>query len=295
MVLTAEQKQTVATWVAGGDNLSTIQRKLRDELKVSLTYMDVRFLVDDLNLQLKDPPAEGRHRPLSKAAPARRKRPGEKKGFLDKAKEKLGLGERSGLAEDDLPDEGEDLGVDPAGGLGGPGGVTVVVDKVTLIPGAIASGSVTFGDGVTGKWIVDNYGRPGFTEVSRPDYRPSPADAQAFMQELSAALHKRGLVETEALGAARPMLTHLAYAEKSNPRNGTGGNTRRGRSRTANCGSTASAFISASASWPAACSCSPTPPPAILSTCLSAPTIPGSSRPCCCTTSSWRISSAACS
>jgi hypothetical protein len=31
------------------------------------------------------------------------------------------------------------------------------------------------------------------TEISQPGYRPSPADAQAFMQELSAALQKKGL------------------------------------------------------------------------------------------------------
>jgi hypothetical protein len=52
----------------------------------------------------------------------------------------------------------------------------------------MASGTVAFPDGVTGKWMVDQQGRPGITEVSKPGYRPSPADAQAFMQELSAAL-----------------------------------------------------------------------------------------------------------
>ena len=67
------------------------------------------------------------------------------------------------------------------------------VDRVTLIPGALASGSVTFSDGVSCKWIVDNYGRPGFSEISQPGYRPSPADGQAFMQELSAALQKKGM------------------------------------------------------------------------------------------------------
>lgn len=45
---------------------------------------------------------------------------------------------------------------------------------------------------MTGKWVVDQYGRPGFTEVSKPNYRPTPADAQTFMQELSAQLQKRG-------------------------------------------------------------------------------------------------------
>ena len=52
MSLTPEQKQTVATWVAAGDSLSTIQKKLGEHFKLSLTYMDVRFLVDDLGLEL---------------------------------------------------------------------------------------------------------------------------------------------------------------------------------------------------------------------------------------------------
>ena len=75
----------------------------------------------------------------------------------------------------------------PAGG-----GVKVEIDKVTLIPGALASGSVAFSDGVSAKWIIDQMGRPGFTEVSKPGYRPSPEDGQAFMQELSMQLQRRG-------------------------------------------------------------------------------------------------------
>ena len=116
--------------------------------------------------------------------------------FFDKAKEKLGLGREEPPADEDYPEdaagpEGEDF-PDEAYPPAGAGGVTVSVDKVTLLPGAIASGSVTFSDGVTGKWIVDQQGRPGFTEVSQPGYRPKPADAQAFMQELSMALQRRG-------------------------------------------------------------------------------------------------------
>ena len=74
----------------------------------------------------------------------------------------------------------------------GASSVTVSIDKITLIPGALAAGTVTFSDGVTGKWMIDQQYRPGFTEISQPGYRPSPADAQAFMQELSAQLQKRG-------------------------------------------------------------------------------------------------------
>ena len=198
MSLTPEQKTAVSAWVAAGDNLSAVQKKLIEQFKVSLTYRDVRFLVDDLNLELKDPAPKVDTSDVSKtpppaAKPAAAEKPAEKKSLLDKAKEKLGLGndtpaetDVSADAEAELADgDGEDL---PAGAST----VTVSVDKITLIPGALAAGTVTFSDGVTGKWMIDQQYRPGFTEISQPGYRPSPADAQAFMQELSAQLQKRG-------------------------------------------------------------------------------------------------------
>ena len=60
MSLTPEQKTAVSAWVAAGDNLSAVQKKLIEQFKVSLTYRDVRFLVDDLNLELTDPAARGK-------------------------------------------------------------------------------------------------------------------------------------------------------------------------------------------------------------------------------------------
>src|SRR5664280_1379098 len=54
MSLSPEQTQAVASWVAAGDSLSVIQKKLSEQFKVSMTYMDVRFLVDDLGLELKN-------------------------------------------------------------------------------------------------------------------------------------------------------------------------------------------------------------------------------------------------
>ncbi len=199
MTLSPEQQQAVSSWVAAGDNLSVIQGKLSAQFKISLTYRDVRFLVDDLNLALKDPAPKVDATDITKApAPtdmdagtATRPPAPEKKGFFDKAKEKLGLAKNepsdTAPANAELADEAED-DLPPGGGST----VSVIVDKVTLIPGAIASGAVTFSDGVTGKWIVDQYGRPGFTEVSKPGYRPSAPDAQAFMKELSRTLQQRG-------------------------------------------------------------------------------------------------------
>jgi hypothetical protein len=195
--LSPEQKAAVAAWLAAGDNLSAVQKKLREQFAVALTYMDVRFLVDDLNLQIKDPPKPPEKKSDLAAAPGSPARPGPadapaaKKSLPDKAKEKLGLAkdapaEAEEVAEEDFADEPAAL---PPGG---PSNVSVTVDNVTLTPGAIASGGVTFSDGVTGQWVVDQYGRPGFTKVSQPGYRPSAADAQAFMQELSRALQKKG-------------------------------------------------------------------------------------------------------
>ncbi len=197
MTLTPEQKQAVSSWVAAGDNLSVIQNKLSAEFKIARTYRDVRFLVDDLNLELKDAAPKVDVTDVTKAAASAPARPAapEKKGFLEKAKEKLGLAKEEpapglpddDLGDDDLPPEEFEDDLPPATSK-----VQVSVDKVSLIPGALASGSVTFSDGVTGNWVVDQYGRPGFTKISKDGYRPTPADAQAFMQQLSASLQQQG-------------------------------------------------------------------------------------------------------
>ncbi|WP_043583427.1 hypothetical protein [Geminisphaera colitermitum] len=167
--LTPEQKAAVATWVAAGDNLSAIQKRLNEEFQVSMTYMDVRFLVDDLDLTLKDPVAKADASDVSKSPPPP-------------------PGATNSPDEDD--DIDETLPATPPDGTAG--NVRIDVDNVTLIPGAIVSGSVTFSDGVTGKWIVDQQGRPGFTQVSREGYRPTKEDAQAFMQKLDEALRQKG-------------------------------------------------------------------------------------------------------
>ena len=183
MTLTPEQKNSVSLWVAAGDNLSAVQKKITEQFKVSMTYRDVRFLVDDLNLELKDPAPKVDASDVSKTPPPVAKAPGpsaQPAGIADAA------AESPADAEAELADDGlEDL---PPGASS----VTVEVDKVTLIPGALAAGTVTFSDGVTGKWVIDQQYRPGFTEISQPGYRPTPADSQAFMQQLSAQLQKRG-------------------------------------------------------------------------------------------------------
>jgi hypothetical protein len=205
MTLTPEQKTTVTGWVADGDNLSTIQKKLAAQFNLTLTYMDVRFLVDDLDLTLKDPvPAPQSDLSQTPAAPpatATAARGGPIEDDLDNESlppDHLSRQHRRPSPYDDEAaddDYAPDEAVPPESPSTPPyadTNVRVELDNVTVIPNAVASGSVTFTDGVTGKWYVDNYGRPGFTQISQPGYRPTQADAQAFMQELTAALQKRG-------------------------------------------------------------------------------------------------------
>ena len=178
MPLTPEQKAAVATWIAAGDNLSAVQKKLIEHFKVSMTYRDVRFLVDDLNLELKDPAPKVDTSDVSKTPPPAVAAPAPKATAAKPAGAAPADADLADDAEAELADgELDDL---PPGASS----VTVEVDKVTLIPGALAAGSVTFSDGVTGKWIIDQQYRPGFTEISQPGYRPTPADSQAFMQHV---------------------------------------------------------------------------------------------------------------
>ena len=61
MSLSDSQKTTVSTWIAEGKSLADVQRLLREEFSISMTYMDVRFLVDDLDIIFEEPaaPEEG--------------------------------------------------------------------------------------------------------------------------------------------------------------------------------------------------------------------------------------------
>ena len=55
MSLDKTQKSTVRDWIHAGVALSEIQKRLAQEMGVSLTYMELRFLVDDLGVVPKDP------------------------------------------------------------------------------------------------------------------------------------------------------------------------------------------------------------------------------------------------
>lgn len=195
MTLSAAQRATVAQWIAAGDSLAVVQRKLNDELKLSMTYMDVRFLVDDLGLELKTPAPKFSAPPAAApAVPAAE--PAPKKGLFGKLKDAV-----TGKADEPLPAEeaalpeeepyDEDLPADlpPLDPNAPASTLKLEVDRLTR-PGTLASGMVTFSDGIASKWAMDQYGR---LMLDAPKgYKPSPGDVQAFQTELSAQLQRLG-------------------------------------------------------------------------------------------------------
>jgi hypothetical protein len=64
---TPEQKTEIASWVAEGMGLSDVQKKINTDFGIVLTYMDVRFLVDDLELTLVDPEQPASKEPTKSA------------------------------------------------------------------------------------------------------------------------------------------------------------------------------------------------------------------------------------
>ena len=129
---------------------------------VGMTYLDVRLLVDELNLKPKDPVVP---KPATPPTPA----------------------PAQSVPENQTAPEPEDAqpATPPAGG-----GVSVTMDALTQ-PGAVASGKVTFSDGVTATWLLDQTGRLGLSGAPT-GYRPSPSDIQMFQMELQNQLQKLG-------------------------------------------------------------------------------------------------------
>jgi hypothetical protein len=160
MTLDEKQKQQVAAWVEAGLKLSEIQTRLASELGLKLTYMEVRFLVDDLHLTLKDSePAK------SAEAPPRN---------VESAK----TGKQGVTTAQMAPSV-------PAAG-----GVTVSVDTLTK-PGALVSGKVSFSDGNMADWYLDQMGRLGLVP-KKEGYRPSAADLQDFQMALEREISRAG-------------------------------------------------------------------------------------------------------
>lgn len=144
--LTDDQKAALHRWAAEGASIADLQKRLKDEFDIGITYMDARFLVLDLGVVL-----------------------------VEAAKE-----------EEKKPDAEEIVSKPEPTGV-----VTVAIDNIAL-PGALVSGKVTFSDGETGIWMLDQYGRPGL-DPDTPGYRPKQEDIVEFQKQLAEVVRKQGL------------------------------------------------------------------------------------------------------
>lgn len=149
--LSSEQQAAVEQWAAEGANLNQVQQRLKGEFGLVLTYLDARLLMVDLNVKLKEKEKPKEPEPTPEAA---------------------------------LPAAEE-----PAA----PGGASTV--KVTLdelaISGAMCSGQVTFTDGKTAAWYIDQMGRLGM-RGPEAGYRPPENDVPVFQEELDRLLQGAG-------------------------------------------------------------------------------------------------------
>lgn len=152
MNLSSEQKDQLKSWLDKGLSLAEVYKKVTDEWNLHMTYMELRFLIDDLGLNFTAPKA------TTSAVDA-------------DAKE---------AHHPQHPEEPELMHSN----------VSVSVDKVVR-PGALASGSVTFSDGVKAAWQLDQMGRIGLIP-SKDGYKPSQEDIQDFQVALQDAMHKSG-------------------------------------------------------------------------------------------------------
>lgn len=159
MALTDEQKTTVARWIDEGAKPADVQTRLASEFDTHMTYMEVRFLIDDLKVMPKDPTPPEPEKPVEPAV------------------------EAEAIPVDPVPLED----AIPAAG----GGVSVTVDTLTR-PGAMVSGRATMSDGKQVEWYLDQYGRLGMVGPE-PGYRPPQQDIPEFQAALERELQKMGM------------------------------------------------------------------------------------------------------
>ncbi len=170
MMISDEQRNAIKEWLTAGDSLADVQRKLKEEFDLVMTYMDVRLLVLDIGAEVQDEPEpepkkpEPAPRPATQVPPASRPGPWAKPPVADS--------------------EEENMSAEPEPG------VSLTIDRL-VVPGAMVSGDVTFSDGVKARWMIDRMGRFGL-EPEQEDYQPSEMDLQMFQMELRAELQRKG-------------------------------------------------------------------------------------------------------
>jgi len=170
MMIAEEQRNSIKQWLDAGASLADVQKNLKDEYKLTMTYMDVRLLVIEIGAEVQEEPEpepepEKTEPPPLAADATAAPRPGPWK---------------ASSGEEDLP-EGENSEQPD---------VSLSIDRL-VVPGAMVSGDVTFADGVKAHWMIDQAGRFGL-EPDVEGYQPTDLDLQMFQTKLRAELQRKG-------------------------------------------------------------------------------------------------------
>ncbi len=166
MTLDDSQKQAVRQWIESGLKVADIQKKLSEDFNITMTYMEVRFLVDDLGVLPKDPEPE-----ISEEE-------------IPETPEEVPAEATAPVPEDDLGELVDDEAA-PAGGK-----VKISLDQLAR-PGMLVSGKVTFSDQQTAGWHLDQFGQLGLSP-DQEGYKPSQTDLMEFQMALQSELSRKG-------------------------------------------------------------------------------------------------------
>ncbi len=164
MKLSDIQIQAIRQWLEQGASISDVQKRLADEFNVSMTYMDVRFLLDDIDAQLQDAPEPEKKEPVAPEATM----PAQETTQAD-------------APESPSPEQTPEATAENASPTGG---VQVSVSPIQR-PGTIAGGEVIFSDGEKAEWFVDQMGRLSLSAKTQ-GYSPSQNDIMEFQSKLQA-------------------------------------------------------------------------------------------------------------
>ncbi|MFA7173426.1 MAG: hypothetical protein WC340_08430 [Kiritimatiellia bacterium] len=157
MMILDEQRNSIKTWLTDGDSLADVQRKLKSEYGLTMTYMDVRLLVLEIGAEVQEEPEP---EPEPEPAPSPN-------------------AEKVAAADAELEEAAD---AEPR--------VSLSIDRL-IVPGAMVSGDVVFTDGTKAKWLIDNQGRFGI-EPEVEGYQPTEMDLRLFQTQLRDELHRKG-------------------------------------------------------------------------------------------------------
>ena len=179
MQVTEDQKKTIGEWIQSGADLGKIQQSLKEEFGLNLTYLDTRFLLGDLGLEViqeKEQEVTDPEESISEEKDSSEISNEEDPESKSKEKESLPASPKK---EEFNENENQTANVN------------LTVDSLTQ-PQCVISGKVTFSDGKGAAWYIDQIGRLGLNP-DEEGYNPTQDDLAVFQSELRDVLSKQGL------------------------------------------------------------------------------------------------------